>query len=86
MGMNVSLPPEYEQYVRQKVESEGYASASEVFRESLRLLRERDMQLLEALRADVEAGLKSLRQGKGRVLDDATLDRVIVKGRKLLRR
>jgi putative addiction module CopG family antidote len=84
--MNVSLPPEYERYVRQKVESEGYASASEVFRESLRLLRERDMQLLEALRADVQAGIKSLRGGRGRVLDEATLERVVAKGRKLLRR
>ena len=86
MGMNVSLPPEYENYVRQKVESEGYASASEVFRESLRLLRERDMQLLQALRADIQAGLKSLDRGKGGVMDKAALDQVISKGRKLLRR
>jgi len=86
MGMNVSLPPEYENYVRQKVESEGYASASEVFRESLRLLRERDMQVLEALRADIQAGLKSLDRGRGSVMDKAALDQVISKGRKLLRR
>ena len=86
MGMNVSLPPEYEQYVRQKVENEGYASASEVFRESLRLLRERDMQALESLRADVQAGVKSLREGKGGPLDEAAFDRVVSKGRKLLRR
>ena len=86
MTINVSLPPEYEQYVRQKVENEGYASASAVLCEALRLLRERDMQALESLRADVQAGIKSLRQGKGSVFDDAAFDRVVSKGRKLLRR
>jgi antitoxin ParD1/3/4 len=86
MGMNISLPPEYEQYVRQKVESEGYASASEVFREALRLLRERDMHILEALRADVQSGVKSLQLGKGRPLDETTFEAVVSKGRKLLRR
>jgi antitoxin ParD1/3/4 len=84
--MRVSLPPEYESYVRQKVENEGYASASEVFCESLRLLRERDMQLLEALRADIQTGLKSLNRGRGSVMDKAARDRVISRGRKLLRR
>jgi antitoxin ParD1/3/4 len=40
--MNVSLTPELEQLVRQKVDSGRYLSASEVVREGLRLLEERD--------------------------------------------
>ena len=40
--MNVSLTSELEQYVREKVNSGMYYSASEVIREGLRLLKERD--------------------------------------------
>jgi antitoxin ParD1/3/4 len=40
--MNVSLTPELEQLVRQKVESGRSPSAGEVVREGLRLLEERD--------------------------------------------
>ena len=40
--MNVSLTPELEQFVSGKVGSGRYNSASEVVREALRLLEERD--------------------------------------------
>jgi antitoxin ParD1/3/4 len=40
--MNVSLTPELEQLVTEKVESGRYTSASEVIREALRLLEEHD--------------------------------------------
>jgi antitoxin ParD1/3/4 len=40
--MNVSLTPELEQLVHEKVKSGRYLSASEVVREGLRLLEERD--------------------------------------------
>lgn len=40
--MNVSLTPELEKFVASKVESGRYHSASEVVREALRLLEERD--------------------------------------------
>ena len=40
--MNVSLTPELEKFVSAKVESGRYGSASEVVREALRLLEERD--------------------------------------------
>ncbi len=40
--MNVSLTPELEALVAQKVESGRYTSASEVIREALRLLEEQD--------------------------------------------
>jgi antitoxin ParD1/3/4 len=40
--MNVSLTPELEQFVQSKVQSGRYNSASEVIRESLRLLEEHE--------------------------------------------
>src|SRR6266498_1159096 len=40
--MNVSLTPELESFVRAKVESSRYNSASEVVREALRLLEQHD--------------------------------------------
>jgi len=63
--MNVSLTPELEQFVSAKVETGRYHSASEVIREALRLLEERDQA-----RA---AGLATFNQELGRRLD--SLDR-----------
>lgn len=60
--MNVSLTPELEQYVQEKVSSGLYYSASEVIREGLRLLKERELlqQIrLQELRQDIQAGLDS---------------------------
>lgn len=58
--MDISLPPDLESWVKTKVESGLYNSASEVMREALRLLEERD-QLnslrLEALRRDIQEGI-----------------------------
>ena len=52
--MNVSLTPELEELVNEKVRSGLYQTASEVVREALRLLKQRDN---EARRADQQAGL-----------------------------
>ena len=52
--MNVSLTPELEKLVEEKVRSGLYQTASEVVREALRLLKLRDD---EARRADLRAGL-----------------------------
>ena len=51
MGMNVNLTPQLEEMVRHKVDSGLYASASEVVREALRLMEERD-RLREAKLAE----------------------------------
>ena len=65
--MNVHLTTELEQLVKTKVKSGRYNSASEVVREALRLLEERD-QLLElrkeAIRQQIDAGWES-RRGDG---------------------
>ncbi len=69
--MNVSLTPELEAFVYRKVESGRYNSASEVIRESLRLLEEEDWfkerRLLE-LRAEIEKGLEDSASGRVRVV------------------
>ena len=60
--MNVSLTPELEKLVQDKVASGLYNSASEVIRESLRLLHERDRVReirLEELRKEIQKGLAS---------------------------
>lgn len=65
--MNVSLTPELERLIHERVSSGRYHSASEVVREALRLLEERDelrrLRLTE-LRAKVAAGLASLDRGE----------------------
>lgn len=65
--MNVSLTPELENFVNEKVKSGLYNSASEVLRESLRLLKERDMlkeiQRSE-LRREIMLGVEQIRNGE----------------------
>ena len=48
--MNVSLTPELESLVNEKVQTGMYQTASEVVREALRLLKERDETKLRELR------------------------------------
>ena len=62
--MHVSLTPELEQMVHGKVKTGRYNSASEVVREALRLMEDRDLVNVE-IRNKIAAGMESLRQGKG---------------------
>ena len=60
--MNVSLTPQLEEMVRLKVDSGLYHTASEVVRDALRLLEERDRireMRLEELREEIQKGLDS---------------------------
>ena len=64
--MNVSLTPELEGFVQEKVRSGLYTSASEVIRESLRLMHTYDdfqKQKIAALSRDIDAGLEQLDAG-----------------------
>ncbi|UCH26327.1 MAG: type II toxin-antitoxin system ParD family antitoxin [Trueperaceae bacterium] len=66
-GMHVSLTPELEAFVREKVASGLYNNSSEVVREALRLLRRRDeleSAKLELLKQEIERGLESIRRGE----------------------
>lgn len=66
--MNVSLTPELETLIHRKVSAGRYTSASEVVREALRLMDERDQvqELYKAsMREKIAAGMDSLRAGRG---------------------
>lgn len=74
--MNVSLTPEQETYLKQKVSTGGYHSVSEVVREALRLLETQDAVAeakLNALRSDLQQGIDSLDRGEGRPFNVAAL-------------
>ncbi len=89
--MNVSLTPVLEELVQRKVATGLYSSASEVVREALRVLEERDelrKTRLETLRNDIGVGLAQLERGEMTEHDDRSLKSVAsdikAKGRKRL--
>lgn len=62
MTLRYDIGPRYEAMVRELVESGRYADASDVLRDSLRLLEEREAQRaarLEALRDEIRIGVES---------------------------
>ncbi|MCL1469873.1 type II toxin-antitoxin system ParD family antitoxin [Argonema antarcticum] len=68
--MNISLTPELEQLVCEKVKSGRYLSVSDVVYEALQLLEERDRQQqmrLETLRQEIAIGIEQT--DKGEVFD-----------------
>lgn len=70
--MNVSLTPELEHFIGEKVESGMYHSASEVVREGLRLLREQDELRrirTEDLRREITKGYEQAGRGESQPLD-----------------
>jgi antitoxin ParD1/3/4 len=72
--MNVSLTPELEHWVDERVRSGRYASASEVIREALRLLEVQEaakQRRLESVRQKIDRGLDQLQSGKGITPEDA---------------
>lgn len=85
MSMNVSLPPELEARVRQRVESGMYGSASEVIREALRLFEAYEQvktAKLDSLRQDIAQGLNDAANSRVKEVDFASLKQ---QGRKLLK-
>ncbi|MCC7382254.1 MAG: type II toxin-antitoxin system ParD family antitoxin [Deltaproteobacteria bacterium] len=74
--MNVSLTAQLEQFVSKKVASGRYTSASEVIREALRLLEERDKVRdlhLQELGHEVQVGIEQLDKGLSPDLDMADI-------------
>jgi len=66
--MNVSLTPELEHWVDERVRSGRYASASEVIREALRLLEVEEaakQRRIDGVSRKIERGLEQLKDGKG---------------------
>ena len=85
--MNVSLTPELERLINDKVQTGSYQTASEVVREALRLLKQRDEGLLQ-LRQDIQAGFAQGERGEYREYDKKSTPRlaarVKARGRKRL--
>jgi antitoxin ParD1/3/4 len=64
--MNISLTPELEAFVNSRVASGRYQSASEVMREGLRLLEERELireAALAEIKQKIAVGLEQARRG-----------------------
>jgi antitoxin ParD1/3/4 len=74
--MNISLTPELERLVNDKVKTGMYQTASEVVREGLRLLKEKDLRT-EALRNDVQAGFIAADQGRYSSFTEADLPKLV---------
>ena len=78
VSLNVSLTPELEQFVESRVASGRYQTASEVIREGLRLLEEREQArqaALDELRAQLRRGIEQA--DRGELLDgDAVLEEI----------
>ncbi|MBP0595692.1 type II toxin-antitoxin system ParD family antitoxin [Paraburkholderia sp. LEh10] len=66
--MSITLPNEMAEFVRDKVARGDYASDSEVLRDALRVLRERDRAVEAWLREQVVPAAKALRDNPERAL------------------
>ena len=90
--MNVSLTPELEMMISEKVKSGRYHSASEVVREALRLLEERDeMKEIrrQKLRHEIQKGVDDMNSGNFTSVSDTEdvaklIEKIIDKGREEL--
>lgn len=87
--MNVSLTPELEEFISRKVSTGRYRTASEVVREGLRLLEERDFRKpgfmfnsLDELKEKVQEGIASVERGE---YATSTAEDIMAEGRKRLR-
>lgn len=79
--MNVSIGDRWERFVEQAVKTGRYGSASEVVREGLRLVEEREAKL-QALRATLEASIAA----GGEVTEDELDLALAARGEELRRR
>ncbi|NJL48395.1 MAG: type II toxin-antitoxin system ParD family antitoxin [Leptolyngbyaceae cyanobacterium SM2_5_2] len=72
--MEIALTPEVEQYIQEKVSSGQYASASEVFLTSIKLLQDIEQTYqgrYQALRDEVKVGIEAA--DRGDVVEAATV-------------
>jgi antitoxin ParD1/3/4 len=70
---NINLTEHFDHFVERQVSSGRYSNASEIVREALRLLEEREQERaakLKSLRQAAKQGFDELDQGKGIVLKD----------------
>ncbi len=66
--MSISLKPEQEQFIREKLQTGKYQTVDEVITEAFRLLEERDQhyqEWLEETSVKIDEGIASLDRGEG---------------------
>jgi antitoxin ParD1/3/4 len=80
--ITVALPPELEAFIKDRVAAGRFSTASEVVREGLRLLEEREHEretVLAELRREIEVGVEQARAGKlsdGKAFFDQLRDKI----------
>jgi len=87
MTLNVSLTPQQEARIRERVSSGEYISASEVVRAALRLLEQQEEMRklqLDELRREVMVGVAQAEAGDVETLDAAAIESVKRRGRERL--
>jgi antitoxin ParD1/3/4 len=67
-ALSITLPHKMAEMVRKKVKSGEYASESEVIREGLRALNDRDVSYREWMRSEIERSAKEMREHPERVI------------------
>ena len=86
--MNVSLTPDLEELVKRKVDSGAYRSATDVVRDALELLEERDARKQDALRKDIQHAVDQVERGEFTEYETGRLnqlfDKVAAEGRNRL--
>lgn len=85
--MEVSITPQMDQWISEKVNSGLYRSCDEVIVEGLRLLMRQEEQRLavtEDLRQEILIGLRQLDSGKSAVFDSNLVEKIKEKSRNRL--
>jgi antitoxin ParD1/3/4 len=86
-GMKLELPSALNRFVAEMVDSGLYESESDVVREGLRLLKEREDlrgSALESLRAELVIGMRDAEAGRVKPFDHRVVERIKANGRKRL--
>lgn len=87
VGMKLELPSALNRFVTELVDSGLYESESEVVREGLRLLKEREDlrgSALDSLRAELALGMGDAAAGRVKLFDRRVVERIKANGRKRL--
>ena len=85
--MNVSLTPELEKWVQDKVQSGLYGSSSEVVRDALRILHQFEQERvkkLSSLQSEIQIGLEQLKASRSKKMDDSLIESIKKRGRERL--
>ncbi|EDY80411.1 putative addiction module antidote protein, CC2985 family [Verrucomicrobiia bacterium DG1235] len=85
--MNVSLTPELEKWVQDKVQSGLYGSSSEVVRDALRILHQFEQERVRkfsSLQSEIQIGLEQLKAGRSKKLDDSLIESIKKRARERL--